>query len=271
MSANNLSLAGVATEYLATLPQTERLEQQQEVMRFIRWYGPEAPIADMGMRTLESYLSEVEASGADSARRLMPLRSFLAYAEDQGYMTDKLSKLVRVKRVTSKGKKAAANSQTVEREVIHLTPEGHSQLKEELEHLVNVMRPQVADALLEARRDKDIRENAPYDAAKQQQGYIEARIRELEHIMAVGEVLAEARPRPGGRVGIGSTVLLRDLTYDDVVRYTLVSSSEANPREGKLSVASPVGRALLDQSEGSEIEVEAPAGKLRYRVEKVER
>lgn len=270
MSATSLSLAGLATEYLATLPQAERIEQQQEVMRFIRWYGPELPVSDVGMRNLESYLAQVEASGADSARRLTPLRSFLAYAEDQGYMTDKLSKLVRVRRATGKAKRGAAAAQPVEREVIQLTPEGHTQLKDELDHLVNVMRPQVADALLEARRDKDIRENAPYDAAKQQQGYIEARIRELEHIMAVGEVLAEASPRPGGRVGIGSTVMLRDLTYDETVRYTLVSSSEANPREGKLSVASPVGRALLDASEGTVIEVEAPAGKLRYQVEKVE-
>lgn len=271
MSAMDLTLAGVATEYLATLSQTERLEQQQEVMRFVRWYGPEAPVAEVGMRNLESYLSQVEASGADSARRLMPLRSFLAYAENQGYLPERLSKLVRVKRVTAKAKKSTpTTTQTVEREIIHLTPEGHSQLKEELDHLINVMRPQVAEALLEARRDKDIRENAPYDAAKQQQGYIEARIRELEHILAVGEVMTEAPTRPAGRVGIGSTVELRDLTYDETVRYTLVSSSEANPREGKLSVASPVGKALLDQCEGAIVEVDAPAGKLRYRIERVE-
>jgi transcription elongation factor GreA len=153
--------------------------------------------------------------------------------------------------------------------VIQLTPEGHSQLKEELDRLVNVGRPQVADALLEARRDKDIRENAPYDAAKQQQGYIEARIRELENTLARSEIMIGSN-NSAGRIGIGSTVLLRDLTYDEQVRYTLVSSSEANPREGKLSVASPVGRALIDCSEGETIEVDAPAGKLRYLVEKVE-
>lgn len=269
MSEKDNTLAGVATEYLSTLPATERMDTQQEVMRFVRWYGSDQPIGDLGMRSLEGYLSQVEASGADSSRRLLPLRSFLSYAEEQGYLSDKLSKLVRIKRVTTKGRRATA-VEPVEREVIHLTPEGHAQLKEELDHLVNVMRPQVADALLEARRDKDIRENAPYDAAKQQQGYIEARIRELEHVMAVAEIMEGAPVRQGGRVGIGSTVLLKDLTYDESVRYTLVSSNEANPREGKLSIASPVGRALLDQKEGSEIEVEAPAGSLRYRIERIE-
>lgn len=269
MTAKNLSISGVASEYLATLPQEERLEQQQEVMRFVRWYGSERSLADLGMRSVESYLAQVEATGADTSRRLGPLRSFFIYAEEQGYLPERLSKYIRIKRASGKGRKTIV-SEPVEREVVHLTPEGYAQLKEELDRLVNEERPKVAEALLEARRDKDIRENAPYDAAKQQQGYIESRIRELEHIMAVAEIMKGGSTAPAGRVGMGSTVILRDLTFDETVRYTLVSSSEANPREGKISVASPVGRALLDSTEGAVVEVDAPAGKLRYRVEKVE-
>ena len=270
MSADDSNMTTVATEYLATLAPRERGHQQQEIMRFVRWFGPERPLGELNLRTVESYQAQVEATGADLSRRLSPLRSFFAYAEGQGYLSERLSKFFKVKRATAKNKAATAVAEPVEREVIQLTPEGYSQLKEELDHLVNHMRPQVAEALLEARRDKDIRENAPYDAAKQQQGYLEARIRELEHTLAVAEVIDTNNTRPGGRIGIGSTVLLRDLSYDETLRYTLVSSSEANPREGKLSVASPVGKALLDNSEGEVIEVEAPAGKLRYRIEKIE-
>ncbi len=269
MATNDLSLAGVASEYLATLRPQERSDQQQEIMRFARWFGSERPVGELSMRALESYLAQVEATGADTNRRLGPLRSFLVYAEEQGYVADRLSKYIRVKRTAAKAKKVAA-AEPVEREVVRLTREGYAQLKEEHERLVSEERPKVAEALLEARRDKDIRENAPYDAAKQQQGYIESRIRELEHILAVAEVIEEGPAVPAGRVGLGSTVILRDLAYDETVRYTLVSSSEANPREGKISVASPVGRALLDCGEGAIVEVEAPAGKLRYRVERVE-
>ena len=106
--------------------------------------------------------------------------------------------------------------------------------------------------------------------AKDQQGLTEARIRELEHLLASAEILGQRSGVPSGRVSIGSTVVVRDLDYEDEMRYTLVSPSEANPREGKLSVASPVGRALLDNVAGAEIEAEAPAGKVRYRIEKVE-
>ncbi len=270
MTDNDITLAELVTEYLSSLRPAQRADEQQELMRFVRYYGSDFAVARMDMRRLEGYLGEVEQSGADSTRRLTPLRSLLIYAEHHGYSEEKLSKLVRIRRVGGRAKRAGSVTEAVEREVIQLTRSGYDQLKAELDKLSTEGRQEVADALLEARRDKDIRENAPYDAAKQQQAYIEARIRELEHVMAVAEVIDDTPGPVSGRIGIGTTVLLRDLAEDDLVRYTLVSSSEANPREGKLSVASPVGKALMDNSEGAVLEVEAPAGSIRYRIEQVE-
>lgn len=267
MTDKQITLGDVAAEYLATLSPDDRGEQQPEIMRFLRWFGTDRPLEQLGPRDLEDYQEQVETSGADVSRRLMPVRALLAYGERQGVITIRLSKRIRIKRATSRARRAAAAE--APEEIIKLTPEGYNQLKEELEYLTTKGRAEVAAALLEARRDKDIRENAPYDAAKQQQALVEARIRELERTLARAEVLSEGNT--SGRIGIGSVVVLRDLTYDEEIRYTLVSSSEANPRDGKLSVASPVGKALLASAEGEVVEVDAPAGKIKYRIERVER
>jgi len=270
MTVNAANMAEAAGEYLATLSPEVRLDQQPEILRFVRWFGPELPPAELGLRQVETYQSQVEATGADVALRLAPLRNFLRFLEAEEYVGENLAKHIKARRASG-ARRGTTTAELTPAEVVHLTREGFGQLKEELDNLINVVRPQISQQILEARRDKDIRENAPYHMAKDQQGLNEARIRELEHTLAVAEIMDEtSNPSPGGRVGIGSTIVVRDLDYEEEVRYTLVSPSEANPREGKLSVASPVGRALLDSVQGNVVEVEAPAGKLRYRVERVE-
>ncbi|MBI3969005.1 MAG: transcription elongation factor GreA [Chloroflexi bacterium] len=150
-----------------------------------------------------------------------------------------------------------------------LTHEGHAKLKAELDDLINNARPQIAQQLLEARAAGDIRENAPYDAAKQQQALVEARIRELQRVLANAEIISDAHT--GTKVTLGTTVVLHDVDHDEEIRYQIVNTSEANPRLGKISSASPVGRAILDRGEGDVVEVTAPAGTLRYRIERIER
>jgi transcription elongation factor GreA len=267
MTLNANTITEAAAEYLGSLSPNDRVDQQPEVLRFVRWFGPDQPPADLGLRQVETYQSQVEATGADVAQRLAPLRGFLRYLEAQNYIGENLAKHIKVRRTSTR---KMMNVETVEAEVVQLTPEGYKQLQDELDHLTTEVRPQISAQILEARRDKDIRENAPYHAAKDQQGMVEARIRELEHVLAGAEILGQTVSVPRGRVGIGSVVVVRDLNFDEEVRYTMVSPSEANPREGKLSVASPVGKALLDNTQGAVIEVDVPAGKMRYRIEKVE-
>jgi transcription elongation factor GreA len=151
-----------------------------------------------------------------------------------------------------------------------LTPEGHAALLAELEAL-KAQRPKIAEQLRLARADKDFRENAPLDAARDAQGHLEARIREVESILHKAVII------DGGGAGsqqatvqLGTTVLVRDLDAGKESQYTLVNPSEASPREGKLSAASPVGRALLDKTVGEEVEVQVPAGTMRLRVERIE-
>lgn len=264
------TLSGLMAQYLATLPQPQQAAHQQELLRFARWLGADQPAELLRAQEVEAYQEYVFANRADSKRALPPLKAFLAFAEGNGLLTTKLSRHVRAARVarTATRRQPRTKNAVGERPATVLTGEGYAALEAELRHLSTVERARIAQALREARADRDIRENAPYDAAKQHQAMVEARIRELEAILATAEVLAEA-PR-GGRVSIGSTVVLRDLGENEDIRYTLVSTSEANPRLGKLSVASPVGKALLDRVPGDVIEVAAPAGALRYRVEEVQ-
>ncbi len=270
MSTDSLAVAEAASRYIASLPQEVRWAEQQELNKFVWWFGSDRRLDELTGLTLEQYQAQVEDSGADQARRLGPLKSFLAFAHKQGYLTINLAKFVKPKRASaakSQPSPRVSQTQTADNDIVQLTPEGYAKMKRELEHLVTVVRPQVAHEILEARRDKDIRENAPYDAAKQHQAHVEARIRELERILGSATVIQE---NTSDRVTIGCTVVLRDLEAGEEVRYTLVSPDEVNPRLGKISTASPVGKALLDKGQGDTIEVVVPAGTVRYRVERLE-
>ncbi|MCL5959312.1 MAG: transcription elongation factor GreA [Chloroflexi bacterium] len=268
---DSLTITDAIAEYVAGLPVDQRAGQQQELGRFARWFGPNLGVDQITGITLETYQEQLVRSGADLARHLEPLKSFVNYAQKKGYIADSIAKLIKLKRVASKREKNGSSSRHEKKDVeeVQLTKEGFQQAKAELDHLINDVRPQVAEELLEARMDRDIRENAPYDAAKQHQAHVESRIRYLERVLANATII-DGNNHPSGRVSIGSTVVLHDLAYDETLTYTLVGSSEADPRAGKISIVSPVGKALIDRAPGDIIEVAAPAGLIQYRVDKIE-
>ncbi|MBI4319240.1 MAG: transcription elongation factor GreA [Chloroflexi bacterium] len=266
MSGDSPTLSEAAAEFIVSLPAELRSSQQQELNRFIRWFGPDHNMREITGQTLETYQQQVESTGADLSRRLEPVKSFLIYAQRCGYIVENIAKLIKFKKVASR--KAAKIEQRME-DAVQLTPEGYEALRSELNYLIDEVRPLVAHELREARIDKDFRENAPFDVAKQHQAHVEARIRELERVLGSATLLKQA-PR-AERVAIGSTVLLYDLNFNETTRYTLVSSSEADPKAGKISTVSPVGKALLDRTEGEVIEVAAPAGTISYRIDAIER
>ena len=152
----------------------------------------------------------------------------------------------------------------------YMSAEAIEELREKLHHLKFVRRPEVSKAIETARAHGDLSENAEYDAAKEEQVKLERQISQLEMD------LANARPLdqmdiPGDACYIGATVTLVDLEDDFEENYTLVSPPEADPRKGKLSVESPIGSGLLGKKEGEEVEIDIPAGIVRYRIESVER
>jgi len=149
-----------------------------------------------------------------------------------------------------------------------MTYEGLKELEQELEHLKVNRRREIAGKIKEAREQGDLSENAEYDAAKDEQRDIEARIEELEKILKNAEVFLEEDAEKG-TVNLGSTFTLLDMEYDEEIVYKLVGATEANSLEGKISNESPVGMALKGAKEGDIVEVETPAGTLQYKVIKI--
>lgn len=147
-----------------------------------------------------------------------------------------------------------------------LTAAGVQTLQDELHQLTTEKRAEIAERLKEAKAEGDLSENARYDAARDEQGFMEGRISEIEHILK--HVVLIERKDGAGVVGIGSTVHVE--LEDGVQHYQIVGSTEANPDEGKISNESPIGQALLGRKPGDKVEVTVPSGVMSYKIIKVE-
>jgi len=146
-----------------------------------------------------------------------------------------------------------------------ITYEGVQELERELEELKVVRRKEVAGKIREAREQGDLSENAEYDAAKEEQAAIEARIEEIEKILKNVEVVTE-EDIDSSKINVGSVITIKDLEFGDEIEYKLVGSTEADSLKGKISNESPVGIALIGKSVGNVIEVETPAGTIKYEI-----
>jgi transcription elongation factor GreA len=149
---------------------------------------------------------------------------------------------------------------------VPMTIEGAQRLKAELHRLRTIERPAVILALAEARSHGDLSENADYDAAKERQGFLEGRIAEVESKLANAQVIDPASIDADGRVVFGATVDLEDAESGDTVTYRIVGDDEADIKHGKISVSSPIARALIGKSEGDTADVQAPGGVRSYEV-----
>ncbi|CAM3457457.1 transcription elongation factor GreA [Bordetella sputigena] len=149
---------------------------------------------------------------------------------------------------------------------IPLTVDGAERLRRELHRLKTVERPSVINAIAEARAQGDLSENAEYDAARERQGFIEARIAELEATLSNAHVINPLELEADGRAVFGATVEIEDLDSGDRLVYQIVGDVEADIRANKISVSSPVARALIGKSEGDVVEVQAPSGVREYEV-----
>ena len=151
-----------------------------------------------------------------------------------------------------------------------MTVEGEQRLREELVQLKNFARPNIVKEIAAAREHGDLRENAEYHAAKEQQGFIEARIRDIEAKLADSQIIDITRISPTGKVVFGATVTLIDCETDETVSYKIVGEDEADLKFGKISVMSPIVRAIIGKSQGDSATVETPAGDREYLVDQVE-
>ena len=153
---------------------------------------------------------------------------------------------------------------------IPLTKSGAERIETELQRLKSVERPDVINAIAEARAQGDLSENAEYDAARERQGFVEGRIQELESTLANAQIIDPTTLEADGRIVFGATVQIEDLESGEEVSYQIVGDLESDIKENRISVSSPVARALIGKEVGDVIEVQAPAGVREYEIIEVE-
>lgn len=149
---------------------------------------------------------------------------------------------------------------------VPMTVQGAESLREELNELKTVRRPAISAAIAAAREHGDLKENAEYHAAREQQSFCEGRIAKIESQLADCEIIDITRIEPTGRVIFGVTVELHNLDTEETVTYRIVGEDEADAPKGKLSVMSPIARSLMGKSEGDEVTVKAPGGDLNFEI-----
>jgi transcription elongation factor GreA len=152
---------------------------------------------------------------------------------------------------------------------VPMTVEGEKSLREELERLKTVDRPKITEDIAEARAHGDLKENAEYHAAREQQGLCEARIREIESKLAESVVIDVTKMPKNGKVIFGVTVDLLNVDTEETVTYKLVGDDEANVSGGKISINSPIARGLVGKEEGDEVGIQTPGGEVFYEIEQV--
>ncbi len=258
------SLSEAASRFLAKLSPKERGTSQQEVYRFIRWYGGERTFAGLTAPEVANYAEQLSLSDTDYLRKLDLLRAFLVYAKKEGWSKSNLAIHLKARKRKSRFQ---ASSRRGLPQTVPLTQQGYAELEAELATL-KAKRPQAIDEMRRAAADKDFRENAPLEAAREQRGHLEGRIKELEETLK-SAVVIDKQPKTTLKAGIGNSVILCDLDSSEELSYTLVSLTEVDPTKGKISMASPIGKAIIGHGQGDVIEVTAPAGKLRYQIKQI--
>ncbi|MFC1968373.1 GreA/GreB family elongation factor [Chloroflexota bacterium] len=260
------SLEEAVTRYLSSLPPEKRTAKGQELNSFARWFGRDRAIAELTPPEVAKYAEQTTSTATNPAEKLEPVRAFLSQAKKEGLLSTNLATHLRSGKASTK--RGMTSVRTPPPEAQFLTLDGYAGLEAELEALKK-KRSRVVEELRQAAADKDFRENAPLDAAREERGRFEARISELEAILKSATV-AEERPRKTSKVLMGQSIVIQDLDSGEELRYTLVHPREMDLARGRVSIASPLGKALLGREKGEIIEVTAPAGTLRYQIEKDE-
>lgn len=249
---------------------------REAVTRFLWHFGPSTLISELSPKTMEGFQETIGANTMDLAARLQPVKEFLRYCWKQEYTVtfdaegnataQNLGNYLRVKRPTSVVRDDS-RFQHEQAQTFEMTAEGLELLREELGQL-NAEMPEAVQAVAAAREDKDIRENAPLEAAREHQERLRSRIDELEYQIAHAVVREE---RATGMAKLGSRVEVVEVDdhgghLGEPREYTLVGTTEANTAARRISVESPLGRGLLDQPADRQIEIQAPSGRKRFRL-----
>jgi transcription elongation factor GreA len=259
-----LLLRQAISNYLSSLPVEDRESSSRELNRFVRFIGADIAISQIRPADVGRYQESLPESSVDINQRLEPLKIFLTQLKTKKLTEVNLGAHVRLKRTLARKN---AGNQAPEVQTVRMTEEGFAALTDELHHLEKEVRPEVTSEMARAAADKDFRENAPYDAAKQRLSEVQGRINSIRAMLSSSDIQGQGS---GEFVDLGLTVVLHDIHDNEAVTYTVVGPGEVNLREGKISAQSPVGSALMNKRPGEVVEVATPAGAKTYRIDLIE-
>ncbi len=265
-SSQNPNLGEAASSFLASLPAKEGEVSQQAIYGFVRWYGWEHPFTGLTAHEVANYAEHLSLSQANYATNLEIIRAFLVYAKKQGWSKTNLAAYLKPKKAKARTPSPVKQNWL---QATSLTQQGHAALKAELTDLKS-RRAQLIDEMRKAAADKDFRENAPLEAAREERGHLEGRIRELEEALKSVTIIDKTE-KVAPKVGMGDSIVLRDQASGEELRYTIVGPREVDPTKGRISSNSPIGKAIIGRAQGEIVEITAPVGKLRYQLVQIER
>ena len=270
VTPTSLSCTEALSQYVSAKKNGKKpTDGHQEIGRFIAWLGRERAVTSLAPAEIADYAQYVGLGGSDAGVRLSPVKEFLAFLKTQGWIEASLATHLRIPR---NRKTTSGNSKTVmfdDAPSTQLSQQGYERLVAQLDEL-KIDRVTVVEDIKYAMEDKDFRENSPLDAAKERQGLIESKIRELEDTLSRVEIITQkGRKAQQAKVSMGCTVTLKSGDSGKKILYTLVDVREADVSAGKISTQSPVGQALLDRRVGEDISINVPKGTVSYRIEKI--
>ena len=260
----NPNLGQAAAQFLLELPPTDRPKAQQEIYKFVRWYGEERRLSKLAIPEVANYAEQITSSTTEVTEKLAVVKNFLTYCYKKKLIKTNMAVHLKSKKTPPK---PTHHPRRHHRRTVSLTDQGYANLQAELAALMDE-RPRIAEELKKAAADKDFRENAPLEAAREHQAYVEGRIRELEAILKTATVMDDNQPA-SREITIGDTIVLLETISGEEVTYTLVDIREANPDAGKISVVSPVGQAVLGRRKGDKVAVKAPACIISYEIKDI--
>lgn len=265
-ASQNLTLGEAASSFLASLSAEEGEKSQQAVYGFVRWYGRKRTLAELTAHEVANYAERLSSAQANYLSNIKQVRAFLAYAKKRGWSKTKLATHLKARKTKAKLPSPARRRLSP---VTPLTRQGYTELEAEIAKLKS-RRLEVIEEMRKAAADKDFRENAPLNAAREEKGHLEGRLRELEETLKSATIIDE-KQKAGLKVSVGDSIILIDPISGEELSYTVVSPREVDPVKGRISSNSPIGKAIIGCAQGETVEITAPLGKLRFQIKQIER
>ncbi len=257
------TLGDAFREYMTSLKPDQRHAQETYVRRCVEHFGDQTLVSSLSGSRVEAFAeSQIRASDPAAQDKVTALKQYFQFLRKRGYAGENFGIHIRVRRPTG-GRSATAQQVRVDEAPVEMTRDGLETRQEKLRELQS-RRPDVLRAIATAREDKDFRENAPLQAAREELAMIEGQIKQIEAELKRSVVVERTR---NDLSALGSQVSVTRLDNGKPDTFTLVGAREANARERKISVESPVGKELLGRRVGEEVEVSVPSGTVQYRID----